>query len=1312
NKKELGTIFESIPVEKIMFNAPAPKEIGKVEPDAKSKKNVQGPVTDSKKNDKSEADPKSEKSDKVESDSNSKKSDAKKKVKGDGKVTEEKKKAPEKESVEKDIEVSVSLLNIQVGLIRKAWKHPSADSLLVEEIDLGDGGVRQVVSGLAKYCSPEELTNRRVALITNVKPGKLRDVSSSGLVLCASNAEQTAVEPLLPPEGAAIGERVSFSGHDGKPEDVLNPKKKQLEKITLYLRTDDKGIATFKGIPFMTTAGPCTSSIPNASNSGRIDGSKRISRDEVAGVVAYASTFLAHLILCLVPWGTCLGTKTRAFVQQGHYIEALRLYNQTIQHSQLPDKFTYPSLLKACAALSSQNHGKILHATIITMGLQFDPFIATSLVNMYVKCGFLCHAVQVFVKVSESEKVQQDVTLWNSIIDGCFRCGRVREGVDWFRRMKFMGVRPDVYSLCSILGVCSDLSGVVGGKQVHGYVVRNIFECDAFLDSALIDMYMKCGQPIDAWRVYDKLEDKSNVVVRNVMIGGFCKNGMWEKSFEFYAQTKKEGCKFGSAMLSNILMVCSQTGNLNFGMEVHCDVMKCGLEWEPYVCTSLLTMYGRFKLVEEATRVFGGIRDKGIELWNALISAFIGSGCVHEAFKHYDEMRSTGCQSDSFTVTTILSACGIGLFIDFGRRIHGEVIKRPTQNNTAVQSALLTMYAKCGYIEDAILVFSAINERDAVAWGSMISGFFQNKKYEEGLRLLKAMEADGVRSDSTVMASLIGATAALECGELGRVIHGFVIKNGTSLDVFVGSALIDMYAKCVLPDEAETVFWEMPRKNIVAWNSIICCYSRNGLPELSIGIFPQILNHGLTPDLVSITNVLVAISSLTTLLKGKAVHGYHIRIFSQPGLQVENALIDMYAKCGCLKYAHAIFQNMACKNVVTWNSIIGGYGSHGECLKALELFNQMQAQGELPDEITFLALISACSHSGSIAEGLRLFESMREYYEIEPKMEHYAILVDLWGRAGYLNEAYNFIKGMPINPDESVWLCLLFACRTHRNIVLGELVADQLMQMEPSRGNNYVELLSLYGEGQLWDKAANIRLSMKDKRLKKIPGCSWIEMKDEVKVFLSGDSSSPKTLEIYGTLRNLTRNMKKIKVCKRRVYILAATYLCGEWSKSQWERKAHSQDISRCTLAGLLDWKKGMITFGLSTTVLSGQTYCHYILQVYQFCNCCLRPQLVKSIVYNTQTIVIDESTIGTGPNNHSNKGTVIYNILLPIKVNRKPLSIMPCTYPRGRLETAASILASPRHPIATELHRKPLNRNSDDDPYFRTMILLDCKPK
>ncbi|KAF6168683.1 hypothetical protein GIB67_026569 [Kingdonia uniflora] len=261
NKEDFREAFEKIKVEKSVFEPENLKISEKVEAESISKKGNKSAEPNSKKG--KSADSSSKKGDKS-AESNTKKTI--KEVAGDNKAVEEKKREqPEKDLVGKDAEVCVSLLNIQVGLIRKAYKHPSADSLLVEEIELGDGNVRQVVSGLAKFCSPDELTNRKVALITNVKPGKLRDVMSSGLVLCASNEDHTVVEPLLPPEGAEPGERVLFSGHDGKPEDVLNPKKKQLDKITPYLYTDENGIATFKGIPFMTSAGPCTSSIRKAS---------------------------------------------------------------------------------------------------------------------------------------------------------------------------------------------------------------------------------------------------------------------------------------------------------------------------------------------------------------------------------------------------------------------------------------------------------------------------------------------------------------------------------------------------------------------------------------------------------------------------------------------------------------------------------------------------------------------------------------------------------------------------------------------------------------------------------------------------------------------------------------------------------------------------------------------------------------------------------------------------------------------------------------------------------------------------------------
>ncbi|XP_010232494.1 aminoacyl tRNA synthase complex-interacting multifunctional protein 1 [Brachypodium distachyon] len=269
NAVDFGTTVQKINVTKSVFNPPShPKKAEKGDVDPSCKKVLSGQKI-TEKSDGTADSKKAAVENKVPGDQanptsakNNKPSGDKKKAqeKTAGKATEA---APQK-SAEKDSECSVSILNIQVGVIRKAWKHPSADSLLVEEIDLGDGNVRQVVSGLAKFFNPDDLVNRHVVLITNVKPGKLRDVMSAGLVLCASNKDHTIVEPLIPPEGAKLGERISFAGFDGKPEDVLNPKKKQLDKITPHLRTDENGIATFRGIPFITSAGPCRSSVPNA----------------------------------------------------------------------------------------------------------------------------------------------------------------------------------------------------------------------------------------------------------------------------------------------------------------------------------------------------------------------------------------------------------------------------------------------------------------------------------------------------------------------------------------------------------------------------------------------------------------------------------------------------------------------------------------------------------------------------------------------------------------------------------------------------------------------------------------------------------------------------------------------------------------------------------------------------------------------------------------------------------------------------------------------------------------------------------------
>ena len=738
-----------------------------------------------------------------------------------------------------------------------------------------------------------------------------------------------------------------------------------------------------------------------------------------------------------------------------------------------------------------------------------------------------------FDKMSESgesgDSAPPDITVWNSVIHGYFKYGHFEEGLAQFCRMQGLGVRPDGYSLSILLGICDQLSWymALAGRQIHGYIIRNMFEGDPYLETALIGMYSSCSRPEEAWSLFGKLENRSNIVAWNVMIKGFVENGMWEKSLELYSLAKNESCKLVSASFTGTFTACSHGGVLDFGRQVHCDAIKVNFQDDPYVSSAILTMYAKSGSVEDAKKVFYQVSGKEVELWNAMVSAYIGNGHAYDALRLYNRMKEGEIPVDSFTISSLFSGCGVVGLYDFGRTVHAEIIKRSMQSNVAIQSSLLTMYCKCRSTEYADSVFRTMKERDVVAWGAMISGFFQNSRFKDALNLFRAMETEGVKADSDVMASVINAGLGLENAELGRLIHGFTIKRGLEKDVFVACSLVDMYSKFGFAESAEMVFSYMPNKNLVAWNSMISCYSRNGLPEMSISLLPQILKHGFYLDSVTITTVLVAVSSVAALLKGKAVHAYQMRLQIPLDLQVENALIDMYVKCGCMKYAELIFEDMARRNIVTWNSIIAGYGSHGNYEEAVRLFEEMKKLETSPDEVTFLALITSCSHSGMVEEGLKLFRSMRIEYGIEPRMEHYVSVVDLLGRSGRLDEAYRFIQDdMAIEADRSIWLCLLFACRAHRNTELGELAAENLLKMEPARGSNYVPLMNLYGEVEMWDRAANLRATMKERGLKKSPGCSWIEVKNRVDVFFSGDSSSPRRIDIYETLSSLKSNME------------------------------------------------------------------------------------------------------------------------------------------------------------------------------------------
>jgi pentatricopeptide repeat protein len=526
-------------------------------------------------------------------------------------------------------------------------------------------------------------------------------------------------------------------------------------------------------------------------------------------------------------------------------------------------------------------------------------------------------------------------------------------------------------------------------------------------------------------------------------------------------------------------------------------------------------------------QVFDEILTRDVVLWNAMISGYAQIGYSNEALMLFEQMQLTGVMPNSSTIVGLLVAYAHLGTLKQGRQIHGYIVKIGCEYNVFVGTSLVDLYAKCGSIEDAGLVFAKMSERSVVSWNAMISAYSRNGYANEALKLFHQMQLGDMKLNSSTIVSVLSACAKSGALQQGKWIHDYTIRSGLELDVFVGTALIDMYAKCGMIDTALQMFDKMSERNVVSWSAMIAGYAYNGYANKALKLYNQMQLANVKPNLVTTVSLLLACTLLGALQQGKAIHNYIIRSGFDLDVSVGNTLIDMYAKCGCIELAHNLFNRMSKKNLASWNSMIAGYRMHARAEDALALFVQMKQMGLKPDNITFICILSACSHAGLVDEGWQYFVSMTKDYCVTPEMKHYACMVDLLGRSGLLDEAYNFMEKMPFKPDASIWGALLGACRIHCNIELGERVANYLFELEPDNAGYYVLLSNIYAAAGRWDDVAKVRTMMKERGITKTPGCSLIEVNNRVHEFLVGDRSHPETNKIYDSLKALDVQMKE-----------------------------------------------------------------------------------------------------------------------------------------------------------------------------------------
>ncbi|GAB2297159.1 hypothetical protein Dimus_031271 [Dionaea muscipula] len=665
-------------------------------------------------------------------------------------------------------------------------------------------------------------------------------------------------------------------------------------------------------------------------------------------------------------------------------------------------------------------------------------------------------------------------------------------------------------------------------RKIHALLIVHGLPDDLLCKTKLVSLYGSFGRVEVARSVFDGIPCP-DFYSHKVMIRWYFLNELYDETVMFYNNCLRKCLRESDDIVfSIVLKACCQLRDADEGRKIHCRVVKAG-SLDSFVLTSLVDMYAKCGEIESSREAFNEISDnRDVVSWTSLIAGYVQNDCVEQGLDMFNKMREHGfVEVNQFTLGSLVAGCGKLRALHQGKWLHGCVIKMGIMmslnlNNPLLATALLDMYVKCGSVRDARSVFDGLSTIDLVSWTAMIVGYAQMGEPDEALRLFvdrRRWTGTGILPNSVTIASVLSACGQLASFSMGRATHCLALKlNVAAEDEAVENALIDMYAKCRAIGDARYIFDDsisIPRKkdtnNTIAWNSIISGYWQNGDGFHALVLFRQMISSSSCsvvpprPDAVTFVSAISACASLggaTTLAIGSSLHAYLVKA-GISSAYVGTALLNFYAKCGDdAVSARLVFDEMQEKNAVTWGAMISAYGIHGDSDESIAVFSNMLSSMEQPNEAIFSTVLSACSRAGKLGDGCKHFSSMCQRYGFVPAMKHYACMVDLMARVGRLKEALDFIEGMPIRPDASVYGPFLHGCSLHSGFDLGDVVARRMLDLYPDEACYYVLLSNYYSLDGRWNQANQVRDLMKQRRLSKSPGWSSADL-DQVSCLAS-----------------------------------------------------------------------------------------------------------------------------------------------------------------------------------------------------------------
>ncbi|CAA7396732.1 unnamed protein product [Spirodela intermedia] len=680
----------------------------------------------------------------------------------------------------------------------------------------------------------------------------------------------------------------------------------------------------------------------------------------------------------------------------------------------------------------------------------------------------------------------------------------------------------DAENRVRLLQSCKGGRALLLGRQVHLALLKSGLVSSLYWGNCLLQMYGRCGDDdhTDAHRLFEEMPLR-NCFSWNSLIDANLKSGRTEVSVDLFDRMPQ----------------------------------KNSFSWNSVIAG--LTKNGDMTI---ARRVFEEMPIKEAVACNCMMHGYVRSGCPREALRLYKllntKVDSSSPWKDSYVLATALCACAHQLAYNSGRQIHAHILVGKVEFDSALGSALVDMYGKCGDLDHALSALKAMPEPDefslsslllgyadqgrladarrlffhmsdnpsVILWNSLLTAYVSNGRGVEALELFRMMVRDGVAGDSSSLTTVLSACASLGNIQGGRLIHSRAFRAGHLEDVAVGTALVDLYSKngsfddacrvfdevkqhdtillnsmitaysnCGRVQEARKLFDTMPSRSLISWNSMLVGYSKNGFAADSLELFSEMHSRGLKPDRVTFASAVSACASLSSLRFGEQVFALATTLGLQSDEIISTSLVDLYCKCGNVREGRILFESIAKSDEALWNSMLMGYAANGCGSEVLKLFESMREANACPNEVTFVAVLSGCCHCGLVDEGRRLFHAMQKDFKIVPTSEHYSCVVDLLVRAGRLGEALEFIDAMPFEADASMWTSLLRGCQAQNDDSLGAKVAERLMALDPRQPGVYVQLSTIFAGRGMWESSVHVRRQLQKRQINKNPGCSWLD---------------------------------------------------------------------------------------------------------------------------------------------------------------------------------------------------------------------------